>query len=1705
MADFSGIFSPSQAPTPSPATGRFAGVFSAPKTPAPTAAPSAPATAPAGPAPATTAPNTAPVATTGAGPSSVPSISPSTTPNAFAGSLGGGYGASNVIDQYSGKPLLTFENNGTEASQLLPDRTAPSFDPTVAQPVSKDMLYNGRMPESVSQAIKAQFPGSVADELDHIMPLELGGSNNKSNLRLEPGQNPNERYSPSTNPTQTDPLENSLAQQVYSGKISLVQAWQLMAQAKGLTLPEQGGPIPSNANLQNDKDVQAPSLWDNIVSGVKTAAGGVETGLNDFLGAAQKVKSFDRNVATNVDNAVGNAIKNPKSTGISALMSSENFGLGIAKAFVGTTGFLGNKQAPAAMKWLNDNQDAINELAQKNFANTPAKQDAYTVGNIIGSILPYYLTGAVVEKAVAGVTIPILSNYGGALTALQVETVGKVMKETSNVLSFFGTGQIQHANVQGSRWNQFLSDAVSLALFEGIRFSYAHFTGEMPFSTAEEKMAVLKQDAKNKAIDTINSYLPKDAQVDYGASDAEIKKAYYKAAHAVHPDVAGGSTEDMKKLNGAYSYLSSMANDSRVASTNARATTEAASPEPTETEKAQAALGGNGTEDSTSLTTASQKYMDAFNNSKGQQLIAKNGNVQFSIGDIGKNHLATTEATGKNDRLSVTDLKPTIENIKNVYRGSSDPTNHRSNTAVWIAKMPDGETRAISTKTNAKGQEEIVSAHVVSNPNYIETLKKNGIPSGTRTQITSLEGRSPFRLNERDIKNNTSISDSAMKPMQEADNKARAGLTFFGNDKPIIPEKEMPVNEGKKPSVSQEIVREPKKEVEKKPKEVYTDGNSLQEFGYDPRTSVNDEIVNVPESKPDNNSLTLGAGFDPHLDVFIEDDLKPLAKDLGENTAKVWDFAKKIVSPTNRSAASKKTAAIMREALGRMARDKEMLYETFKRVRNTLDTYSNDDSLKIIDDIEHGTPAPGFKQFTELVRNALDTRWAKIQEIKGGDAYIENYFPHIWKDPAKAKGAFAQFIGKRPLEGTKSYMKTRTIPTTMEGVALGLQPQSYNPVELVMARISDMDRFLMAHDIWTQFKEQGLRKFVGIGDKPPEGWIQVNDKISKSFQFSEVEKGLVLRGSWYMPEEAATIVNNYLSPGLVGNPLYNGFRMLSNTLNQVQLGVSGFHALFTAGDAVVSHTAAELQKVIYGKGIERVKGIVNAASAPIRAPYIVWKNITEGNKLLTAYFNKNPEIPDMVDALERAGGRVRMDSFYKNNSVRQFMKAIRKGNYIGASLRAPGALIEQIAKPIMEELVPRQKLGVFSEMATGILDKAQKENWNEYETTLRLQQAWDSVDNRMGQLVYDNLFWHKAMKDLGMASTRSLGWNLGTIRELGGGVAGYATEPIKGILKATTGKGNGAQFTPKMAYTIALPYVIGLWGAIIYYLYNHKAPETLLDYFAPKTGKTKPDGTPERIMLPSYIKDVISLSNDPVQTVVNKLHPEIGAIVDMLENHDYYGIEIRNPNDPLVNQIGELLQYQASQFVPFTVTNLINRQQAGDSSWNAYIQSFSGIMPAPAYITQTPMQKRIAALYDERFPFGIQSKAQAAASNLKLQVRTAYWLGDDTKANALLRQAVDTGVIKPKGVATFMRDADLPSDIKMFNRLAAADQESLLKNMTLMDLERYAWGSATVVKAHFSSLSPAAQQFVELVQSGTIKPPIWKRGQIANTSSSPSQ
>lgn len=338
-----------------------------------------------------------------------------------------------------------------------------------------------------------------------------------------------------------------------------------------------------------------------------------------------------------------------------------------------------------------------------------------------------------------------------------------------------------------------------------------------------------------------------------------------------------------------------------------------------------------------------------------------------------------------------------------------------------------------------------------------------------------------------------------------------------------------------------------------------------------------------------------------------------------------------------------------------------------------------------------------------------------------------------------------------------------------------------------------------------------------------------------------------------------------------------------------------------------------------------MKGLASAAQTAT-APFT---GIQRGDKMIKEWYAPGTQgalIGELVDAAVQAGGRAHMDEFYNTHITKAMLKAFRQFNVFGGLMRLPFAAVEQAARPIMSYLVPRQKLAVFADLAEYELSRLGT-NASDPDVQAALARAWDSVDNRMGQLVYDNLFWNKVAKDLAMGSVRSVGWNVGTVREIAGGLGDTA--------KAAGGKGG---FTPRMSYVIALPIVAGLAGAIAYYLWHGHAPEHLKDYYFPTDAKG------HRWSLPTYMKDVYHYAVEPGRTLRGKVHPLANLIFEMLSNKDYFDKPIRNPHHPLVKQAEELAAHVAKAFLPIS---LEQGRKTQNKSLEEKVLPMVGITPAP--------------------------------------------------------------------------------------------------------------------------------------------------------------
>lgn len=947
------------------------------------------------------------------------------------------------------------------------------------------------------------------------------------------------------------------------------------------------------------------------------------------------------------------------------------------------------------------------------------------------------------------------------------------------------------------------------------------------------------------------------------------------------------------------------------------------------------------------------------------------------------------------------------------------------------------------------------------------------------------------------------------------------------------------------------------------------------------------------------------------------------------------------------------TAATLRENLGIMARNHDMLENALSASKKIFDKADKDSSLDFINKMEAGEKQtdPNLEKVARTLRTMLDTKRDEIRALGTGklENFIENYFPHIWESPNQAKDVIKAIMGgRRPFEGNKSFLKKRKIPTMKEGIDAGLTPVTYNPIDSAMLKVREMDRYLMAQRTKQALNLQGIRRFVRVGEKAPDGWKKVNDnsedvykspmiaiqeaydehvmtklndvaknlgidlersvklrgrelgssrrgveapddpidiitgkanpgkvrtkfaspesvlaheighqidemyglkqmflsdrntmvldnliektkkneamsdeerkdaiknlkfekKINKEFQdladarfegkdatkgfrqyvrkgsekmavmleayihapdkfkekapnvfksfdnlikttpklapLAEIKPSLVLgtnegevyaggnviSGSYYTQPDAARILNNYLSPGLAGKSyIYDMYRGAGNTLNQFQLGFTAFHLGFTSMETTVGKTALGINKLSTGDYAGAIKEFSKAPFAPIT-------NILSGDKLYKAWLGKDEGTlyNTVAEVMASAGGRAKMDKFYATGAKESMQKALKEGKILTGALKVPYYIVEQVARPIMEYVVPRQKMGIFMDMMK--MEMERNPSMTHEQMRGVAQRAWDSVDNRMGQVVYDNLFWNRTTKDLAMASVRSLGWNLGTIRELGGG-----TKDVIGNVQDLI-HGRGTKMSYRTAYVMALPIVTGLYGAIYQYLHTGQGPQELKDYFFPRNGAIDTKGQEARVSLPTYMKDIYHYTQNPVQTVLNKFSPVNNAVIEMIANKDFYGTEIRNADDSFMQQVLDESKFLGTQFLPF---GFRNQKRDTRTSVGAKVEPFIGITPAPYDINMTKAEREASELNKGHIPVGSRTKEQAKHSQDKSKLRSDFMA---TKEIGPLNQAVEAKTITPKEKREIIKESKMSNIERLTSHSTAEEVERVMKKAT---------------------------------------------------------
>jgi len=603
------------------------------------------------------------------------------------------------------------------------------------------------------------------------------------------------------------------------------------------------------------------------------------------------------------------------------------------------------------------------------------------------------------------------------------------------------------------------------------------------------------------------------------------------------------------------------------------------------------------------------------------------------------------------------------------------------------------------------------------------------------------------------------------------------------------------------------------------------------------------------------------------------------------------------------------------------------------------------------------------------------------------------------------------YLSKSTMEGKKAFLKEKTFEDISTAMSFGLKPISANPAVLDILKATEMRRYIDAHKFRQALERIGLSQYVSVFKQAPDGWLKSTDPMFTKYG-PKPEEGMPVFpviGHWYFDPAAHQVVENYLSQSLYNSPyvgnLFKTWMKAANVLNQSQLW-GFFHAGFIHAESsllAISNVISDAYKFAQGNitGRELLRTM---KAVPLTAAGLYYK---KGSEIMRAYYDPNntssQAIKDVAKAFELSGMQGRMDDIYRTDYTSKMYAQWHGGQKLKALGKSYFAFIEAMARPIMDNLVPKAKFAAFGEYATRIMRDNPMPAGMDREAWLdslqpKFAKAANSIEATMGQVAYDRLFMRNAWKNATQALIRAPGWSGGTLVQILGGF-----KDTGNFLKEWKNTGKmPSELPPRAAYVISLMVTTALLNGFLTALFTGDDPEDM-DFWAFRTGGIDEKGKPERMLMPTYAKDVYAYMNAPMRTLGHKTHPLLSVLNDIvLNNKDYYGVEIRHKGDNPIQQMSDLAQFGIKQFTPFWMRGTAKEAERGGGlaetlakAPQKIVAPFFGVMPASREYTRSKAEKVIDEIYSHRAK-GTQTKEEFEKTQLRHQLRRGLMLGTPT-------------------------------------------------------------------------------------------------------------
>lgn len=709
--------------------------------------------------------------------------------------------------------------------------------------------------------------------------------------------------------------------------------------------------------------------------------------------------------------------------------------------------------------------------------------------------------------------------------------------------------------------------------------------------------------------------------------------------------------------------------------------------------------------------------------------------------------------------------------------------------------------------------------------------------------------------------------------------------------------------------------------------------------------------------------------------------------------------------------------------------------------------------------------------------HAWAERLEAIDREHGADyEAVDHYMPHLFEDPE----GLAEHLTKKYGTGwTKpGFMKNRQFNMYEEAIEAGFKPKYDNIEDIFLARQHASDVAVLKDDMLRDLEKYGFAQEKVKGEEPPswagDTWTSPYGK--KYWVHGHAD--LILRKAF----KQNSLWN---APGL-GGSLFRGAMFLKNNYVPVKLSFSLYHPVHVLTIDNVNYLKNTFREVLSGtKNPLSLFGAILKAGAyadkgvPFKA---IFDNPRRGGRMRRVFQGKlnaenlTPLEKENLQYIFEGGLVPGLDETYKTgawenlrSSVQRAVGSFQRGNVgtgamqaAGVAFKTPFAMISLLQKPMFEVWIPNLKVAGYLADVRSALKADPSLLGDAAKRQQRFRQIAKSTDNRYGEMQYNTLFWDRWAKDIAVLNTLSLGWQLGFLREYGGGMMDLGHTLTKTGDVATKAK---AGMLDRPLFTMAYSTQALLYGGILTYALSKTAPQSLMDYIYPRTGNKNPDGSDERLSTPFFTREPMMLAKHIEyeglgsglgHLASSKASGIFGMTSQFFTGINSMGQEIFDPQAPAYKQLEQKVAATLADLEPISASNvgLTGRDVAqgdfGKLTSAKAAESFLGFGKAPSYITKSPTVARIDELFNKYYAQKVTPYAQAQESKEFQEAKRLYAAGEEDRAEDLVGEIAERNELSGKERGNLLKSLQGRTDplAKKFQRLRPEHQKEVLDKAT---------------------------------------------------------